>query len=286
MAGRKYPFSSFLPRFWLQEIVEELDNTTSTAAAGASSGDLVRPRVEKSFAHPTPRTGLLSVQARQSLDQQDAANDLLDNVASGFDRPVLSRFRAQSPLDRLGLRTQLDDDRREPAQQRLDQAPAQAAGDGAGRPALPIDGAAWLQTVRARTRADVYGASESITCSKLDQLVFDSQRPFSHVRSCLRPFAHRLTPCADGQDGSLARKFSRPRGGGQEARRRSRQFISSPSSLCSHCSVQEPKKMASEFDDEIAAFQQHQHLSVVRLFGHCTSEASPRPMIAIERLSS
>jgi hypothetical protein len=44
--------------------------------------------------------------------------------------------------------------------------------------------------------------------------------------------------------------------------------------------------MASEFDDEIAAFQQHQHLSVVRLFGHCTSEASPRPTIAIERLSS
>jgi hypothetical protein len=183
MAGRKYPFSSFLPRFWLQEIVEELDNTTSTAAAGASSGDLVRPRVDKSFAHPTPLTGLLAAQARQSLDQ-DAANDLLDNVAGGLDRPVLSRFRAQSPLDRLGLRTQLDDDRREPAQQRLDQAPAQAAGDGAGRPALPIDGAAWLQTVRARTRADVYGAFESITCAKLDQLVFDSQRPFSHVRSC------------------------------------------------------------------------------------------------------
>lgn len=32
LGGRNYPFASFLPRFWLQEIVEELDNSTVATA--------------------------------------------------------------------------------------------------------------------------------------------------------------------------------------------------------------------------------------------------------------
>jgi len=32
MAGRNYPFATFLPRFWLQEIVEELDNSTTATS--------------------------------------------------------------------------------------------------------------------------------------------------------------------------------------------------------------------------------------------------------------
>jgi hypothetical protein len=42
----------------------------------------------------------------------------------------------------------------------------------------------------------------------------------------------------------------------------------------------------NDFDDEIKALQRHRDLSVVRLLGHCTSEASARPMIALERLAT
>lgn len=44
--------------------------------------------------------------------------------------------------------------------------------------------------------------------------------------------------------------------------------------------------MVHDFDDEINALQRHRDLSVVRLLGHCTSEASSRPMIALERLAT
>jgi len=44
--------------------------------------------------------------------------------------------------------------------------------------------------------------------------------------------------------------------------------------------------LVNDFDDEISALQRHRDLSVVRLLGHCTSETSTRPMIALERLAT
>lgn len=120
----------------------------------------------------------------------------------GVRRPPLSRFRAQQ-LDRLGIvRDHPGSDADVPARGSSNRNPRANAGAGVGAPRQsfdqPKDSAQWLKLFRTRTRDDVYGPVETITCDMLDEVEYVSQRPYTHVRGqcfVFSGFALTLEPC-------------------------------------------------------------------------------------------
>jgi hypothetical protein len=151
----------------------------------------------------------------------------------------MTRFRPQDRVlgrDRIGSDADADVPVRAPP----------PAGGRAPRQPLeqPKDSAQWLKLFRTRTREDVYGAVETITCDLLDQVEYASQRPYTHM----------------GKTGLWHASFHDVQ-----------LIVKRPFAL------RDPKKLVNDFDDEISALQRHRDLSVVRLLGHCTSEASCAP---------
>lgn len=241
---------------------------------------------------------LSAIIQRDTVQNDDDGAGSIDTLSAlddqfGARRPPMTRFRAQQ-LDRLGIvRDRPGSDADVPARGPSNNNPRANAGAGVGAPRQsfdqPKDSAQWLKLFRTRTRDDVYGPVETITCDMLDEVEYTSQRPYTHVRGRRFGFcaAFNLFHLADGKDWLVACFVSKYSNDCQAASCRSCMLlIGSGVSLAHPRSKQDPKKLVNDFDDEIKALQKHRDLSVVRLLGHCTSEASARPMIALERLST
>jgi len=167
-----------LPRFWLQEIVEELDNTTTNTVRARTTVaiDVDREKMQAT----SPDDGDADVSKGGSLDDLLAAEDQFV-----VRRPLpMTRYR---PQDRVLGRDRIGSDIDGDAPVRPPSAGSVRNGGAAPRQPLeqPRDGAQWLKLFRTRTREDVYGAVDTITCDSLDLVEYASQRPYTHV-SCVR----------------------------------------------------------------------------------------------------
>ena len=108
----------------------------------------------------------------------------------------------------------------------------------------------WLDSGRQTTRHSLYSDdAPSLDCDSVDQLDYDSPRPFSHVHQ--RGLWHASlqgTPVIVKKPVAV----------------RVRYLSSTNTFLLTHILIQEPQQMAKEFEDEAHRLQQHESVNVVR----------------------
>lgn len=172
LLGRNYPFASFAPRFWFQEIVEELDNSTVVSVCSNKLSFTQFAVSQLLFSEGV--LSLLQFADTFALQQRRPDTDRRKDPLNR-NRPLLDKTVDSNALSTdAKAQTQdvaLEDD------------------DPNNRPQA---------ATREWTREAVYGAHvERVSCDTLDELQYESQRPFSHVR-CFARYLCLIRVATDG----------------------------------------------------------------------------------------